>query len=347
MSGHDADVVFCEGCGARLDASARTCPKCGRPAPGILSAQSAASDLAAGKTASFPRLTPDMLAEGKPAPSAPQILTESLDPEATNILDGNRLRDTGRESRRAARKAERDAAADYRRPRRGRWVALACVLALAAGGAWFVIQDPWGVMPGIYASIDRSAAEMFPSRQVAEQPADTAADAQTESSDAAAGDEPQISDSTMSEEEAYQRLSVLYGRIVGFQDEIGAVVDDYNAWYIANDRTRREEGSKSAYAMRDEVQGLIDELDGLKLIDGSAYVEDVDHLKKLAGWMYNRVDVLCRSWDISLALPDGEVPSEHRSEITAPLTEAMQGTGENQDVVQFEANLYAWQPQQK
>ena len=31
------EFVFCEGCGARLSPHDRTCPKCGRPAPGILS----------------------------------------------------------------------------------------------------------------------------------------------------------------------------------------------------------------------------------------------------------------------------------------------------------------------
>ena len=45
------EFVFCEGCGARLSLHDRTCPKCGRPAPGILSTDSASADLAAGKTA--------------------------------------------------------------------------------------------------------------------------------------------------------------------------------------------------------------------------------------------------------------------------------------------------------
>ena len=58
-----SEFIFCEGCGARLNPQDRTCPKCGRPAPGILSQNSAASDLAAGKTASFPRVTSEMIAE--------------------------------------------------------------------------------------------------------------------------------------------------------------------------------------------------------------------------------------------------------------------------------------------
>ncbi len=65
------EFIFCEGCGARVSPQDRTCPKCGRPAPGILSEDSASSDLAAGKTASYPRLT----CEGCGARVSPQDRT--------------------------------------------------------------------------------------------------------------------------------------------------------------------------------------------------------------------------------------------------------------------------------
>lgn len=361
MSDRNSDIIFCEGCGARLNASDRTCPKCGRPAPGILSTQSAASDLAAGKTASFPRLTADLLAEGKAAPSAPQILADSLDPAATNVLDADRLRAAEDASRRSSRKAEkaakaalafaeRAAADDYRRPRRGRWIALACAVALVAGGAWFVAKDPLGVMPGVYASIDRSAAEMFPSRQVSEQAAgENGASDNGQDSANADGDknEPSISDTTLSEDEAYQRLSSIYGRILGFQDEIGPVVDDYNGWFKASDLDTRKNAAASAYALRKSVQATLDELDGLKLADGSAYTEDVDHLRQLATWMYNRVDVLCRSWDISLSYTGDDLPYQHEDEILQPLREIEMRDGKAVDVIEFENNVYAWQPQKK
>ena len=68
----------------------RTCPKCGRPAPGILSTKSSSSDLAAGKTASFPRLTQSMIESEMPSPlfvpTAAQVLSDSMDPSATNVL---------------------------------------------------------------------------------------------------------------------------------------------------------------------------------------------------------------------------------------------------------------------
>lgn len=342
MSEERNDIVFCEGCGARLDPSDRTCPKCGRPAPGILSESTSASDLAAGKTASFPRLTPDMLAEAVPAPSAPQILAESLDPESTNVLDSDCLaqaeggsRKAARAAKRAQRRAEKDAANDYRRPRYGRWVALAGIVILLAGGAWFVTSDPLGVMPGFYAQFEQSAAEMFPSRQVAEQPVENEDKADEED------------DGTLSDDEAYQLLSGLYGRILNFQDEIGPVVDDFNGWFKASDLVKRQDASQSAYTMRDSVQKTIDELDALKLPEDSAYAEDVDHLKQLAGWMYNRVDVLCKSWDISLGYSGDDKPYKHEDEILAPLRDIEMQNGKAVDVIQFEQHLYEWQPQQK
>ena len=75
------EFVFCEGCGARLSPHDRTCPKCGRPAPGILSEDAAASDLAAGRTAGFPRLTQEQIDTEVPhAPaSAAAVLSDAAD----------------------------------------------------------------------------------------------------------------------------------------------------------------------------------------------------------------------------------------------------------------------------
>ena len=86
------EFVFCEGCGARLHPKDRTCPKCGRPAPGILSADSASSDLAAGRTASFPRLSHQMIESELPdlkhdVMTASRTVHEEVDPFATSVLD--------------------------------------------------------------------------------------------------------------------------------------------------------------------------------------------------------------------------------------------------------------------
>ncbi len=50
--------------------------------------------------------------------------------------------------------------------------------------------------------------------------------------------------------------------------------------------------------------------------------------------MYERVDVICQSWDISLAIPDGESMSSHQSEILAPIAQ-----GGNSALNQYDANV--------
>ena len=90
----------------------------------------------------------------------------------------------------------------------------------------------------------------------------------------------------------------------------------------------------------------LDELAEINLQDGSPYTEDLDHLVQLATWMYNRVDVLCDSWDISLSYPDGESLSAHKSEISQPLRDALDGSGQNQNLTLFEENYYQWKPVQ-
>lgn len=356
-----SEFIFCEGCGARLNPQDRTCPKCGRPAPGILSQNSAASDLAAGKTASFPRVTSEMIAEAVPAPTGagiPDVLAQPFDSEATSVMSlddiaGAQAASGASAPRAAVRKAlpldEVEAVEGddpYGRPRRGRWIALVAMLVLVAGGVWFVATDPMGVMPGFYESFDRAASDMFPSRQVPQDEDAEAADAQ-ESDEGDEDGQEQVSDSTVSEAEAFQRLSAIYAQIIAFQDEIGPVVDTYNGQYLAKDLATRQTAAQGAYDLRDSIQAILDELDGLELVEDTAYSEDVDHLKQLATWTYNRVDVLCRSWDINLALPDGERPADHQDEILAPLRGVEKVNGKAVDVVQFEENVNAWKPVEK
>ena len=354
--------IFCEGCGARLSAEDRTCPKCGRPAPGILSQNSAALDLAAGKTASFPRLTSDMIAGAVPAPEAASDagpVLSAFDEDATSVIDSDEVRAAvdaaprSGSSRSGSRRPlpqqgedASDGADPYAKPRRGRWIALAACVALVAGGAWFIGADPLGVMPGFYASFESAASDMFPSRQVPEDDAD-AEDAPADAEDDESADSAQVNDSTLSEAEAYQRLSAIYGRIVELQDQIGPVVETYNGQYLVKDASQRREASRGAYDLRDSITGVLDDIDALVLSDDTAYAQDVEHMRQLATWTYNRVDVLCRSWDINLALGEDERPADHQDEILAPLRQVEKVDGKAVDVVQYEQNVSAWKPVEK
>ena len=95
-------------------------------------------------------------------------------------------------------------------------------------------------------------------------------------------------------------------------------------------------------SLRDQIKKTQDELNNLKYQDDTVYADDIAHLKQLAEWMYERVDVICQSWDISLAIPDGESMSSHQREILAPIAQSR-----NSPLHQNDANVGSWKPQQR
>ena len=326
--------VFCEGCGARIASGERVCPKCGRPAPSILSAEASASDLAAGRTASFPRLTLEEL-ERAGLSRARRVPTIEAD-DAANPFDVNSTNSLSRdelaqESARARGEAPDDPYHTRKRPW-GKIVAVLLVLAALAGAAWFVYEDPWGVMPGVYAEFRRAAADAFPSRQpvAGQEGAQPAGEVVT-------GNEP------LTDDQAYVRLAGIYETIATFPDSYGEAVSDYNTWYAYSDRARREEGSASAYALRDACDAVIDELNGMIVPEDTAYAEDIDHLAQLASWMRTRADILCSSWDVSLSYPEGERPDA--SAVTEPLRSR---SGEDDEASSsFYEHVEQWRPVDK
>lgn len=339
---HAPRLIFCEGCGARLSPHDRTCPKCGRPAPGILSTVTSASDLAAGKTASFPRLTQKAIDTELPHTepvTAQSVLDDSFDSSMTSVLDRSQL-----EERMGPKGGDRGADPYHSKKRSLAAIigALACVL-LAGAAVAFVALDPWGVMPSLYSWVEQSASEMFPSREGMGDDAsasDTSSDGGADVDDAA-DDEPLLSDEAISDDAAYQQLTAAYDQILAINegDEFADAIDSFNGSYLLSSLDARKEASEGAYALREELQGIIEELDGMKLSEGSAYTEDLEHVRQLAQWMYERVDVICASWDVSLGYPDGERMASHQDEILAPMR-----TAGNSAMDSFYENVYNWRP---
>ena len=276
-----SSFVFCEGCGARLSPHDRTCPKCGRTAPTILSADASADDLAAGKTESFPALTSEQVHARRP-PLAPE-----LDPDLTNKLHVDDI----------AAASQRAGGDDPYHPKRFPWkrvVAALAAVAVAAGLGAFVYFDPFGTVAELGASFVQAASEEFPSSQV---PEEGGGDSSAEEAD-----------QPLSDADAYARLDAAYQRLVAYHDSFGDVVDDFNGYYAAYDRTLREEASQSAYAMRDGIDSLVEELQALSLEEGSDRAAEVERLVELAGQLRVRADVLCSCWDVSLGYEAGEQP---------------------------------------
>ena len=350
------EFVFCDGCGARLSPHDRTCPKCGRPAPGILSEDAAASDLAAGRTAGFPRLTQEQIDTEVPhAPaSAAAVLSDAADPNETCVLPAFdkdfgipkvdiptpvSLRDDAQPKKQKPRRKvhpDEDAYHKHKRHIPKPLIAIAVLVAVCGGVYWFVTADPMGVMPGFYDQFGQAAKTTFPSRQKGE-----ATEKESKQEDTS---EVVQEETVLTDDQLYTRLDGLYQTIVSYSDEdqIGEVIDSFNNGYLRTPLSTRQELSQSAYALRDQIKKTQDELNNLKVQDDTAYAEDIDHLKQLVQWMYERVDVICQSWDISLSIPDGESLSARQSEILAPIAQ-----GGNSALNQYDANVSAWRPQQR
>lgn len=334
--------VFCDGCGARLSAGERVCPKCGRPAPSILSTEAAASDLAAGKTASFPRLTREELERAGLARDArvPQVeagdaARNPFDPDYPSMIGRDELARESSEARFFVREDE-DPYHSHKRPW-GKIILMVLLVAAVAGSVAFVYYDPLDVMPVIYARIREAAAEAFPSRQPV-----AGVDGAVDTGSDAAG-EPVDADAPLGDDQVYVRLAAIYDTIASFPDRYGSVVDDYNTWYAYSDRAHREEGSASAYALRDACDAALDELNTMNVPEDTAYAEDIEHLKQLASWMRTRADIICSSWDISLSYPEGERPEA--SAVTEPLRSRSSEDDEANE--NFSRNLEAWRPVEK
>lgn len=337
------EFIYCEGCGARLSVHDRTCPKCGRPAPGILSANSSSTDLAAGKTASFPRLTKSLIQTEAPRRepvSAARALDDSVDPSATNVLDRDDLVREERPRKRAVEAADYD---PYHPKRRsyGKLIGVLVALALVAGAVSFVTLDPMGVMPGFYQWFREAARDAFPSRQLAEQ-GSAAPSAQTPATGSVTT--VKAEDVELTDDEVFNRVSSDYELIVSFSSDeaIGEVVSAFNTYYLDPDLSDREQHSMSAYSLRDAVQDVIDDLDSIKAPEDTVYAEDIEHVRQLAEWMYGRVNQICESWDVSLAIPEGESTRAAQDEILAPMREAGSSDLEN-----FNEHLSEWKPTRK
>ena len=281
---HASAPVFCEGCGARISPHDRVCPKCGRPAPAILSADASAGDLAAGKTASFPALSSNAVS------TRDRVQTESLDPDLTNNLYLGSSIDSA---------PVQDVTEDPYHPKRrrtGKVAAALAAIALVLAAGLFVYFDPLDVMPGLESSFKQAASDAFPSREPAE---GEASDAAGEAVDA---------DAPLTDDAAYARLDAAYAKLVAYHESFGDVIDDFNGYYAAYDKSLRDEASSSAYGMRDGIDAVVEELSGLNFEEGSPRKAEADALIALAEQLRVRPQALCDCWDVSLAYGEGETP---------------------------------------
>lgn len=336
------NIVFCEGCGARIKPGDRLCPKCGRPAPSILSTQSAAKDLAYGNTSNFRAITDEDLEFAAKRQHLCNLPSPKFDPDATNILtplgDSVSVKHEAEDSVRFTRSMQEQDELCHKKKKKctSRLVVLVLLGLLVSCCVYFVTQDPLGVMPGFWEQLQQSAQEVFPQRE------------DNPSSQAGAGlGTPVDENRVLTNEEVFIKLDSIYQRIAGFKDSYGEIITLYNGYYIAYDKDKRLESAGPAYALRDLCDATVEELESLNLPTDCVYLDDIDHLIQLSKWMRGMADTICQSWDISLSFEEGVSLAEHTSEITQPLRDCLDEYGQDQNRLQFNEHILSWAPVEK
>ena len=337
----EGNFIFCEGCGARIKPGDRICPKCGRPAPAILSTKHAASDLAAGNTSAFHVLTPGRI-DNASKRAALQNLPSTLDNAQSPVIDSSDdvVPYSSRKSHRQVREKklspcfnDDSGAITQQKGGHHRILILAICAALLVVLGSFCVFDPLDIMPSVWDYIATNAQELFPVRNSSNQ-----------SDKGAALGTPVDENRILSNEEVFTKIDVIYQRLLGFKDQFDEVIRSYNGYYVAYDYQSRVNASANAYALRDACDKTIEELNNLNLPQDCIYTQDIEHLISLATWMRGRADTMCQSWDISLQYKQGDNPGSHVSEITQPLRDCLDENGVDQNRQQFNEHLFEWAP---
>lgn len=117
-----------------------------------------------------------------------------------------------------------------------------------------------------------------------------------------------------------QVLSENYQNLGNYRGQVGTIVLNFNDYYIASDKAKRQQYSDECSALikavSDSKTQLIDDMNELGLAQENPYFETYDDLNRLYELLLTRLDVIKECWDVSLASSD---PKTDMEKILAPL----------------------------
>lgn len=166
------------------------------------------------------------------------------------------------------------------------------------------------------ATTDAEAPAASPESEASQAPAEgQAAEAATEAAPEA---EPSREEAAL-----YDKLTVLYDELGGFDQRISAAASDFNNFYASDDYALRAEYSADADALLYAIQEQYGELLGTNVPLNSVNAESYQALDTCYSDCVNRISVITEAWNISLSYDD---PSYYRDEILEPIARDNDGT---------------------
>lgn len=117
-------------------------------------------------------------------------------------------------------------------------------------------------------------------------------------------------------------LASFYGQLPALDAKVSQAAQDFNGLYISGSLEERRGALASCEQLRDDIAEARDEVAALGIPDDSPYLACADDIETLFEDLYQRIDVIVRSWEIDVGFED---PAGHGDEICAPMAEANVG----------------------
>lgn len=158
----------------------------------------------------------------------------------------------------------------------------------------------------------------------------------------------EIVDETPNDEEIrlsniLKSLTTSYQTLGNYRGQVGAIVSNFNNYYMASDKAKRQQYADECNALiqsiSDSKSDLIEEMNELGLSEDNTYFVTYEDINKLYELLVTRLTVIKECWDVSLASSDPKTDAE---KILAPLSKDLR-QGKSISINDFDA-LYPQVP---
>ncbi len=164
-------------------------------------------------------------------------------------------------------------------------------------------------------------------KKAAEEEAKAAETIGSEAASGAAGQASGSASSATASANVLASLQASYDSCAGFDKRISARAYDFNINCLKPNLATRQSYASKAQALRSEIANFKAQVNGLAVASSSPYYTDWTNMCALAADLYQRIDVICRCWDISVSY--GSNPAPYRAQIMQPLYDEVGPDGKN------------------
>ena len=217
---------------------------------------------------------------------------------------------------------------------------LIIVVAIIAilGGVLLAFLHPWNGFS------DNSSTDKPVAVELDKKDSESSTDKEAESDKDAEKDKEEESDKSekLAQEQKkkdFKILSSSYSQMGTIDGEIANQAVFFNNNFVKNDMNARKSGLSRCEEIRSEIENLQEELEA---VSSDEYSDTTSELEELADALYHRIDVICQSWDNSIAY--GTSAKHHSDEICAPLSVDSNSDGKNEYKIYFDKNYPSAKP---